>query len=58
MKKSMRFLVLSLFVLCFSLSAFAQTSTTGSIEGMVIDQNGAAVPGAIVTVSTERNWQI
>src|SRR6476469_9972181 len=51
MKNSMRFIVLSLFVLCFSLSAFAQSSTTGSIEGTVIDQNGAAVPGAMVNVS-------
>ena len=52
MKNSMRFIVLSLFVLCFSLSAFAQTSTTGSIEGTVIDQAGAAVPGATVTVTS------
>jgi outer membrane receptor protein involved in Fe transport len=52
MKNSMRFLVLSLFVLCFSLSAFAQSSTTGSIEGTVTDQAGAAVPGATVSVSS------
>jgi outer membrane receptor protein involved in Fe transport len=52
MKNSMRFLVLSLFVLCFSLSAFAQSSTTGSIEGTVTDQAGAAVPGATVTVTS------
>ncbi len=52
MKNSMRFIVLSLFVLCFSLSAFAQTSTTGSIEGTVIDQAGAAVPGATVIVTS------
>lgn len=51
MKNSIRFMVLSLFVLCVSLSAFAQSSTTGSIEGTVIDQAGAAVPGATVNVS-------
>lgn len=52
MKNSIRFIVLSLFVLCFSLSAFAQSSTTGSIEGTVVDQAGAAVPGATVSVSS------
>jgi carboxypeptidase family protein/TonB-dependent receptor-like protein len=51
MKNSMRFLVLSLFVLCFAMGAFAQSSTTGSIEGTVTDPNGAAVPGADVTVT-------
>ncbi len=52
MKNSIRFIVLSLFVLCFSLSAFAQSSTTGSIEGTVTDTNGAAVPNVTVTVSS------
>jgi outer membrane receptor protein involved in Fe transport len=52
MKNSMRFIVLSLFVLCASLTAFAQTSTTGAIEGTVVDVNGAAVPGVTVTVTS------
>jgi hypothetical protein len=55
MKNSMRFLVLSLFVLClagFAGSAFAQTTTTGSIEGTVTDPNGAAVPGVTVLVTS------
>ncbi len=52
MKNSMRFIVLSLFVLCFSLSAFAQSSTTGSIEGTVTDSNGAAVPNVTVSVTS------
>jgi outer membrane receptor protein involved in Fe transport len=53
MKNSMRFIVLSLFVLCVSFTAFAQTSTTGSIEGTVVDVNGAAVPGVTVTATRE-----
>jgi outer membrane receptor protein involved in Fe transport len=53
MKNSMRFIVLSLFVLCSSLTAFAQTSTTGSIEGTVVDVNGAAVPGVTVTANRD-----
>ena len=52
MKNSMRFIVLSLFVLCFSFTAFAQTSTTGSIEGQVVDINGAPVPNVTVSVTS------
>jgi outer membrane receptor protein involved in Fe transport len=32
--------------------AFSQTSTTGSISGVVKDQTGASVPGATVTVTS------
>src|SRR5688572_2333608 len=53
MKNSMRFIALSLFVLCFSFTAFAQTTTTGEISGTVIDANGAAVPGITVTAVRE-----
>ena len=49
MRKAIQFMVLSLFVLCSALTAFAQTTTTGSIEGTVVDVNGAAVPGVTVT---------
>ena len=52
MKTSIRFIVLSMFVLCMALSAFAQSSTTGSITGRVVDSNGAAVPGVVVTVTS------
>src|SRR5436190_12149590 len=43
--------VLAMSVALFAYSAFAQVATTGSIVGTVTDQNGAAVPGATVTVS-------
>ncbi len=33
-------------------SVFAQTATTGTIEGTVTDPNGAVVPGAIVRVTS------
>jgi outer membrane receptor protein involved in Fe transport len=51
MKNSMRFIALALFVLCFTFSAFAQSSTTGSIEGQITDPDGKVVPNATVTVS-------
>lgn len=53
MKKSLRFIILSVFVLCFGINAFAQTTTTGSIEGTVVDVNGAAVPGVTVTATRQ-----
>ncbi|MGB7922488.1 MAG: TonB-dependent receptor [Pyrinomonadaceae bacterium] len=50
MKKSFLFVVM--FCLALASTAFGQTSSTsGAIEGRVLDQNGAAVPGAQVTVS-------
>lgn len=54
MKNCFRFFIVTMFALCISLFAVntqAQTATTGSIEGTVADQNGAAVPGVTVTVS-------
>jgi outer membrane receptor protein involved in Fe transport len=42
---------LALVLSLFAVSASAQTSTTGSIEGTVTDVNGAAVPGVIVTAT-------
>ena len=53
MKKSIQFIVLSLFVLCSALTAFAQTTTTGAIEGTVVDVNGAAVPGVTITATRQ-----
>jgi outer membrane receptor protein involved in Fe transport len=42
---------LALVLSLFAVSASAQTSTTGSIEGTVTDVNGAAVPGVTVTAT-------
>jgi len=55
MKSNMRFFVTALLALCISLfatSVMAQTSSTGNIEGTVVDQAGAAVPGVSVTVTS------
>jgi len=53
--KNVKFFALSALLACFALfagSAFAQTSTTGSIEGSVVDSTGAAVPGIAVRVTS------
>jgi len=55
MKNVFRFFALSALLMSFALfagSVFAQTSTTGSIEGTVTDQTGASVPGIAVKVSS------
>ncbi|HEV8428643.1 MAG TPA: TonB-dependent receptor [Pyrinomonadaceae bacterium] len=55
MKNVFKFIALSALLMSFALfagSVFAQTSTTGSIEGSVTDQAGAAVPGISVKVSS------
>jgi outer membrane receptor protein involved in Fe transport len=51
MKKVFMF-VLALTLAVLATSAMAQTSTTGSIEGLVTDPNGASVRGATVTVTS------
>ena len=55
MKNVFKFFALSALLMCFALfagSVFAQSSTTGSIEGTVTDQTGAAVPGIAVKVTS------
>jgi outer membrane receptor protein involved in Fe transport len=55
MKNNMRIFAAVVFALCvslFAMSAMAQTTTTGSIEGSVVDANGAAVPGVTVLVKS------
>jgi len=50
----MRKVLMFLFAMClalFAVSAMAQTSTTGSIEGTVLDPQGNAVPNAEITIS-------
>nr|MBA3439760.1 carboxypeptidase regulatory-like domain-containing protein [Pyrinomonadaceae bacterium] len=54
MNKSIRTfsaVALALYVALFAVSAAAQTSTTGSIEGTVTDVNSAAVPNVTITVA-------
>jgi outer membrane receptor protein involved in Fe transport len=50
MKKVLMF-VFAMCLALFAVSAMAQTATTGSIEGTVLDPQGRAVPNATVTVS-------
>lgn len=52
MKKDLRYIfsVLSL-IACFAAMAFAQ-ATTGSIEGVIKDQQGAVLPGVTVTAKS------
>src|SRR5881394_3421450 len=52
MMKNFFMFVVALSLALVATSAFAQTTTTGSIEGMVTDPNGAAVKGATVTATS------
>lgn len=55
----MKKLVLCLFTLAVALllPLAAQAQTTGAIAGTVVDQTGAVVPGATVTVRGEAGQQ-
>ena len=50
MSKIVKLSFVSLLVLAFSAVAFAQSTTTGSIGGVVTNPNKEVVPGAAVTV--------
>jgi Carboxypeptidase regulatory-like domain/TonB dependent receptor len=50
MSKTVKFLLVSLLVVAFSAVAFAQSTTTGSVGGVVSNPNKEVVPGATVTV--------
>jgi outer membrane receptor protein involved in Fe transport len=52
MMKKMFMFVMAMALALFAISAMGQSSTTGSIEGSVIDPNGAAVRGATVSVTS------
>ena len=55
MKNVLKFFGLSALLMYFALftgSVFAQSATTGAIEGTVTDSTGAAVPGVAVKVTS------
>ena len=52
MMRKLLMLVAALSLALVATSAFAQSTTTGAIEGMVTDPNGAAIKGATVTVTS------
>ncbi|MEO7538861.1 MAG: carboxypeptidase-like regulatory domain-containing protein, partial [Pyrinomonadaceae bacterium] len=52
MKKNLFSVALFAIFALFSVTAgLAQTNTTGAVEGVVVDTNGAVVPNASVTIS-------
>jgi hypothetical protein len=44
-------LLLAALALLFSVSAFAQSSSSGTVSGQVTDQQGAAIPGTEITLT-------
>src|SRR2546428_12819192 len=52
MKRLLRFVLALMIVALFASGALAQTSTTGSISGVVTDPSGAAVPDVTVTATS------
>src|SRR3982751_3475126 len=54
MKKNLKFFAVAIFAvfsLFFATAVMAQTNTTGTVEGVVTDPNGAVVPNAAITLS-------
>ncbi|MBV9927694.1 MAG: TonB-dependent receptor [Acidobacteria bacterium] len=51
MKTPIRILTVLALALSFFVSAAAQTTTTGAVEGTVVDVNGAAIPGVTVSIT-------
>jgi len=51
-RKAISLLWVGCLLALYSISAFAQSQTTGRIAGMIKDQNGAVIVGAEVTVTS------
>jgi outer membrane receptor protein involved in Fe transport len=52
MKNSLKVFAIAIFAtLMLAMSAMAQTSTTGTVEGVVTDESGAVVPNASLSLS-------
>ena len=52
-----RFFFVLAIIVVFSLSAFGQSISTGSLSGTVVDPQGAVVAGAMVTVKSVSNQE-
>jgi hypothetical protein len=52
-----RFFFVLAIIVVFSLSAFGQNMSTGSLSGTVVDPSGAVVAGAVVTVKSVSNQE-
>src|SRR5216683_8267786 len=52
-----RFFFVLAVIVVFSLSAFGQNTSTGSLTGTVVDPQGAVVAGAVVTVKSNANQE-
>ncbi|HEX9629031.1 MAG TPA: carboxypeptidase regulatory-like domain-containing protein, partial [Pyrinomonadaceae bacterium] len=52
-----RFFFVLAVIVVFSLSAFGQNTSTGSLTGTVVDPQGAVVAGAVVTVKSVSNQE-
>ena len=52
-----RFVFVLAIIVVFSLSAFGQNMSTGSLSGTVVDPSGAVVAGAMVTVKSVSNQE-
>ena len=52
MQFTMRILMTALTVALFFANTYGQTTTTGTIEGVITDSHGAVVPGVTITATS------